>query len=206
MKITLNKLSKRYGSQWIFKDVDFEFLDQGKYAIVGSNGSGKSTLLRILIAKIPFTKGHIRYETNDGVQVNPEEIYSKISVATTSMSLIEEFNLLELVQFHIKFRKPIDGISSDEILEILELSDEKKKLVSNFSSGMKQRLKIGLAILTESEILVLDEPGANLDEAAKSWFLNLLHKYLNKRMLVIASNESSDLIMCDQELNLSKIN
>ena len=68
---------------------------------------------------------------------------------------------------------------------------------------MMQRLKIGLAILTESEILVLDEPGANLDEEAKSWFLNLLKNYLNSRLLLIASNESSDLTMCDRELNLS---
>ena len=204
MKITLNKLSKRYGSQWIFKDVDFQFLNHGKYAIVGSNGAGKSTLLKILIAKIPYTKGGIQYESNDGVQINPEDIYSRISIATTSMSLIEEFSLLEIVQFHIKFRKPIDDLSCDEIIEILELAGEKKKLISNFSSGMMQRLKIGLAILTASDILVLDEPGANLDEAAKSWFIDLLRKYLNNRMLIIASNESSDLIMCDQELNLSE--
>lgn len=197
MNIKLENISKKFGTQWVFKDLNYLFEEGKKYALIGPNGSGKSTLLKIIIAKIPFTKGKIIYTNSTNKNVNAEDFFKYTSIATTSMSLIEEFSLEELLKFHFKFRKSIHQYSTSEILKILDLEKEKTKFISNFSSGMKQRLKIGLAILTESNVLILDEPGANLDDVAKLWYKTLLSDYLGGRMLIIASNEKSDYEMCD---------
>ncbi|WP_235296846.1 ABC transporter ATP-binding protein [Portibacter marinus] len=202
MDIILENISKRYGSQWIFRNIDYRFTEQGRYAIIGSNGAGKSTLLQVVVGKIPFTKGEISYQTKDG-PINVDQVFRKFSIATTAMALIEEFSLEEIVRFHFRFRKPIGDLELDELLNISELKKESKKYIRDFSSGMKQRLKLVLAVLTESEVVILDEPGANLDEASKLWYQRLLNDWLGERTLIVASNEAEDYKLCDQFLDLS---
>lgn len=202
MNIQLKDISKRFGNQWIFKNVNYTFNSSGKYSITGHNGSGKSTLLRIIIAKIPFTKGKLNFSDDSGSSIPEANVYSKISIATTSMDLIEEFTLEELINFHFKFRKYLFPEVKESIYELLDLENEKRKFISNFSSGMKQRLKLGLSIFSKSEILIFDEPGSNLDEQSKRWFQDSLASHLNNRMLIIASNDAEDYQLCESNLNL----
>ena len=201
MEIILENISKKYGSQWIFRNIDFHFEAKTKYALIGHNGAGKSTLLDILMGKIPYTKGKISYQVNGNI-VGIDSIYKHLSVATTSMSLIEEFTLEEILQFHFRFRNIVKGLNQEDVLDLMELGKEKKKFISNFSSGMKQRLKIGLALFTDSSLLIFDEPGANLDLKSKQWFQTLLAKYLNDRTLLIASNDAEDYQICDHIMDI----
>ncbi len=203
MEIKLEGISKKYGSQWVFKDIQYHFKPNRKYALIGSNGAGKSTLINIIIGKIPSTRGEVSYKF-EGAPISVDHFYKHLSIATTSMSLIEEFSLRELLHFHFKFRKPIKGITRDNIIDLLQLKKESRKYISNFSSGMKQRLKIGLALLTDSNILILDEPGSNLDEKSKEWYQELLMKFLGDRLLIIASNEKDDYRICDDMIDLSE--
>ena len=202
MEINLEKVSKRYGARWIFKDLSFRFQEGGKYGLLGPNGSGKSTLLNIIVAKTPYTKGNITY-SRAGKSITIDNVYREVSIATTSMSVIEEFTLEELIKFHFRFRVPIQNINLSEIYQLLDLEKERKKMISNFSSGMKQRLKIGLALFSDSSVLLLDEPGATLDEKSKKWYQENLAKYLNRRSLIIASNEARDYEICSDFLNIS---
>lgn len=202
MEIILDNISKKFGNQWVIKNLSFHFREHHKYAVIGANGSGKSTLLQIIISKIPFSKGKLQYFKSQNTEISPQDIYKHVTIATTAMNLIEEFTLNELLDFHFQFKKPIIDGSRKEILKIIQLENEGKKLISNFSSGMKQRLKIGLALLTDSDIVIFDEPGANLDEAAKLWYHELIEKYLNNRMLIVASNEITDYKMCSEYVNL----
>ena len=202
MNILLDKVSKRYGSQWIFRNVDYSFEEGYRYAITGSNGAGKSTLLNILVGKTPYTKGKINY-LKDDKKIGLDDVYQYFSIATTSMNLIEEFTLEELVKFHFRFRKSISMINTQEVVALLELANEKKKFIHNFSSGMRQRLKIGLAVLSDSDVVVLDEPGANLDDKSKIWFQMLINEYIGDRTLIIASNEAQDYKSCQHILDLA---
>lgn len=203
MKISIEGLGKKFGSRWIFRNIDMELTSPNRYALVGHNGAGKSTFLNVITSKIPTTKGTIKYE-KQGKTISTDHIYRSMSVATTSMQLIEEFTLLEHITFHLKFRKVYNDISALDIIKLLELKSEKGKLISNFSSGMKQRVKIGLAILTISDILILDEPGSNLDVKSKEWYQKMMSEYMQERLVIVASNEESDYSMCNERIDISE--
>ncbi len=202
MHIFLDKVTKKFNRQLVFSNVTFHFESGKSYAITGANGSGKSTLLQVIIGKIPTSKGKISYKSNTGEEINIDDVFKEFTIATTAMSLIEEFTLEEMIKFHFKFKKPVSEITPNQIPTLIELEKETKKNIGNFSSGMKQRLKIGLAVLSESSLVILDEPGANLDENAKNWYQDLLKNFLGERTLIIASNEKEDYAICENMIEL----
>ena len=191
MDITVNDLSKRFNREWIFRNFSHTFSSGTTYAITGPNGSGKSTLLQVLWGQMPQTGGLISY-TDEKRTIPIDEIYQNISIATPYLDLIDEFTLLEQVQFHFKMKKSRNGLGVDEIIELMYLGPARDKYISNFSSGMKQRLKLGLAFFTESDIIFLDEPGTNLDKQAFDWYLNQLHGLDRECLLFIASNQPAE--------------
>ena len=98
-----------------------------------------------------------------------EDIYKRISIATPYMDLIDEFTLEELVQFHFKLKRLRDGLTPEAVVEKMSLQNARKKQIGNLSSGMRQRVKLGLAFSAEADIVFLDEPGTNLDKTAFQW-------------------------------------
>ncbi len=96
--------------------------------------------------------------------------------------------LSEMVKFHFSFKKLFSGFTEQQIIEVLELENAKNKQLRYFSSGMKQRVRLGLAILSDTPLLLLDEPTGNLDKKGVGWFRNLISDYSNERLLFICSN------------------
>jgi ABC-type multidrug transport system ATPase subunit len=191
LTIEVNSLSKRFNREWIFKNLSYSFKSGKTYAITGPNGSGKSTLLQILWGQLPQTSGSIHYTVAN--KVTPvEEIFGHVSIATPYMDLIEEFTLEEQLRFHFRMRKIRSGFTPEFILENLYLTHAKDKSISNFSSGMKQRLKLGLAFYTEASIIFLDEPGTNLDEQAFTWYMDNLRQLPKDILVFIASNQRNE--------------
>jgi ABC-type multidrug transport system ATPase subunit len=189
MKIEAVNLAKRFNREWIFKAFNYTF-EAGKiYAITGPNGSGKSTLLRILWGQLPPTDGDVRHFMQG--QVDKDEVFKHVAIATPYMDLIEEFTLKEMASFHFKFKKPVDGLDPRDIITRLDLPTAADKPISNFSSGMRQRLKLGLAFHTATPFLFLDEPSTNLDERATQWYHDLLAQ-VRDRVVLIASNQSHE--------------
>jgi len=191
MRIIAKHLSKRFNREWIFKNLNYEFTTPGTYAIIGPNGSGKSTLLQILWGQMIPTSGSLAYEWNNQ-EIPQAELFNHISIATPYMDLIEEFTLLEMVKFHFSFKGTRDKKSIDEIIELLELGHAKNKTIINFSSGMRQRLKLGLAFYSNSKMVFLDEPTTNLDRKAIDWYLNHLERLPKETVLFIASNQEHE--------------
>ncbi len=202
MKIILENVSKRFGYEWIFRSINFQFNSGSKIAVIGPNGSGKSTLVRLLIGANDPSKGSIEYFVEDQ-KIKVEDVNSHFSFTGPYMDLINNFNLKEMVKFHFSFRDAVDGIKTEEIADIALLSKAKNKEISKFSSGMQQRLKLTLALCSMSSCVILDEPTTNLDEPSKKWFEELLHKYLGDRTLIIATNESRDADLCESTLNIA---
>lgn len=198
--IKLENIAKRYGREWIFKDVNLEFTAGSSYVILGSNGSGKSTLLQVISSYLTPSKGEITYFA--GEQTLPlEQVYKHISIATPYMELPEEFSLFEVLEFHRKLKSFYNNLDSKELIEIMELEKARNKAIGNFSSGMKQRVKLALAILTQSDLLLLDEPSSNLDARSVQWFQNLIQEYKKNRITIVCSNHiEAEYSFCEREI------
>lgn len=201
ISLTANALGKRYNREWIFRRLNFTFQSENIYAVTGPNGSGKSTLLQILWGQSLPSNGTVNY-TRDEKPLAVEEIFQHISIATPYMDLVDEFTLQEQIEFHFKLRKPRTGLSKQEMIERMYLQDNIDKPIGNFSSGMKQRVKLALAFFTESDIIFLDEPGTNLDKHAFQWYLNLLGSRNPSSLVIIASNNADEYPGASQILNI----
>ena len=191
MKISVETLGKRFNREWIFKNLTYTFEAGTTYAVVGPNGSGKSTLLQVLWGQLPASIGTVSYSLQQN-QIATEDAYQSLAIATPYMDLIEEFTAKEMIDFHFKFKKSREGKSSKEILDCLELTHASEKRLSNFSSGMRQRMKLGLAFYSEVPILFLDEPSTNLDKKSILWYHTELLKLPSNCLLFIASNQEHE--------------
>jgi ABC-type multidrug transport system ATPase subunit len=204
MKIITSNLGKRFNREWIVRNFTFEFEDRKTYALVGPNGSGKSTLLQILWGQMPASEGSVQYLSEKG-PIPLSEVYQSISIATPYMDLIDEFTLHEMVAFHFSFKPIRDKKTIEEAIEKMGLAHAKQKLISNFSSGMRQRLKLGLAFHTQSDILFLDEPTTNLDNKAIDWYWQNLTPLLSNSLIVIASNIEAEYPSTAEKVDIQKI-
>ncbi len=202
MRVILENLVKRYESDWIVKNLDYTFEEGSKTAVIGPNGSGKSTLLRLIMGMELANKGKVTYQKN-GKELDSDIWYKYISFCSPAQQLIEEFTLEEFLSFHFKFKTPIKDESRASILEKMYLENSKNKLIKNFSSGMKQRLKLGIALFTQSEVILLDEPTTNLDEKGMNWYHEQIINTLGNRSIIISSNQTNEYTFCNEYLNLS---
>jgi ABC-2 type transport system ATP-binding protein len=191
MKIRIENLGKKFGNDWIFRHLTLEFSENKIYTVIGANGSGKSTLLQVLAGLQLPTEGEIFY-TSENKNIPPEQIFRQIVLASPALELIEELTPTELLQFHLQFKKLANALTVTDFLERTRLASARNKPVKYFSSGMKQRLKLGLALFTEAPILLLDEPTANLDAATAAWYREEIQAVTQNRLLLIASNQPSE--------------
>ncbi|WP_111672470.1 ABC transporter ATP-binding protein [Algoriphagus litoralis] len=201
MNITLKEASKRFQYEWIFKNLNLELNQGDSLAITGGNGSGKSTLLKCISGAIPFTSGHITFQ-QEHKNLPSGDWYQHLAIAAPYLELPEEFSLKEVIDFHFNFKRPLDQIQSKELIEILYLDQHIHKAVSQFSSGMKQRLKLGIALFSDVPLILLDEPTSNLDKKGIAWYTDMIQKFQKDRILIICSNEPREYEFCKQKLVL----
>ncbi|MHC2991054.1 ABC transporter ATP-binding protein [Pontibacter sp. HJ8] len=202
MQINLSNLGKRYNYEWIFRNLTYTLESGTSYAILGHNGSGKSTLLTVLAGHNLHSEGDIRYHIN-GTVVAPERAYRQLSLTAPYLELVEEFTLLEMIHFHTRF-KPLRGnLSHQALVDHMGLQSSRNKFVKDFSSGMKQRLKLGLAIYSDTQLLILDEPTTNLDQEGIAWYQEHVEQNKTGRLIVVGSNIAHEYSFCDQHLYIT---
>lgn len=200
LQLSLNGVGKRYNRDWIFRNLKKDFYQGKSYAILGSNGAGKSTYIQLLAGNITPTEGELNHLI-DEVPLEPDQVYQHVALAAPYLDLVTEFTLLEQISFHFSFKLLPKGIEKDELPGIMNLEREKNKPLKQFSSGMLQRAKLGLAILSDCPILLLDEPASNLDRSSIRWYLELLDSYASQKLVVICSNSrKEEYEFCQQEL------
>ncbi len=197
VQISLNNAGKRFNKDWIFKDLDFTFEMGQHYALVGNNGSGKSTLLQIISGYATLSKGTITWGDDD-----TNSIFKQITIAAPYLELIEEFTTLEQFEFHEKFKPLRKDLSIVAMIEMIGLKAATNKQIRYFSSGMKQRLKLALAIFSETPILLLDEPCSNLDKEGYALYHELINKYALHKLIIVGSNDLQEYDFCKKYINL----
>lgn len=199
MQITATGLGKRFRRDWIFRGLTRTFQPGSATAVLGPNGAGKSTLLNTFSGQLLPTEGTLTYLLA-GRTVAVEDIPAQLAYAAPYLELLEELTLLELLQFHTKFKPLRAGISLDRLIGIMYLEKARQQLVREFSSGMKQRLKLALALYAEAPLLLLDEPTTNLDTTGVAWYLEHVQATRVGRTLLLSSNVPAEYSFCDEHI------
>ncbi|PRY53909.1 ABC transporter family protein [Arcticibacter pallidicorallinus] len=202
MDVILSNIGRRFNREWIFEGIDHTFESGQSYAILGHNGSGKSTLLQVIAGSLTPSSGTIAYMQGD-TPVDIESVYQNVSIAAPYLELIEEFSLTELLDFHFRFKRPLDQLTTKQIISLLGLERSSSKPLKYFSSGMKQRTKLALALCSDTSLVLLDEPASNLDMAGTAWYKDIVGQFGKGRTLIVCSNQDFEYDFCDHQLKIT---
>lgn len=197
MEILVRNLSKKFRQEFVIRDFNYSFQSGNSYALTGPNGSGKSTLLQLIAQFTLPNAGSVEM-----LGIDPESVYSQITYAAPYVELIEEYTLSEHLHILIKNNYLPASITLEFLEEFIDLQPGRTKLIKNYSSGMRQKIKLGFALLSERPVLLLDEPTTNFDEKAKEWFFDKLNNQREK-LLIIASNEGREIDFCTESISIS---
>lgn len=200
MKITLEHISKRFQRHWIFKEVNYSFAAPGAYALLGPNGCGKSTLLRIIAGMQSPSKGKVHFYASDENKIPATSVFSRVSFCAPGQELVEELTLREFFEFHFSFKQPLPGLTIGKIIELCGLKDVAGKPIGDFSSGMKQRVKLAQAIFSDTPLLLLDEPCTNLDQQGMEQYRTWMEQYSANRLVIVASNDAREYFFCKEQI------
>lgn len=200
--IELKSLGKRFNRQWIFRKLDYTFFSGNAYAITGFNGSGKSTLLQIIAGAMEKSEGELSYKNEKGI-IPQEVFYRQFAMSAPYLELIEELTFGEFYRFHFGLKPILPGHSIGSVIEKIGLADAANKEIRQFSSGMKQRAKLGQAFFSNVPVLLLDEPTANLDTQGIALYHQLIKEYAKNRLVIICSNDEQEIRFCDHRLDVT---
>ncbi len=202
--LKLSNVCKHYSQTLLFEDISFQLHPGEIMAIAGWNGSGKTTLLRIIAGLVRPSSGKVEMFFKD--ESIPKESRRKfLGMVAPALSLYEELTALENLDFFCKVRGIVyDRKSCLDMMEQVGLTENAHKLCRNYSSGMKQRLKLAQALLHNPPLLLLDEPGCNLDSKGMGVVEEIVAKQRQLGMTVIASNEKREVDYGDRVINLSE--
>ena len=202
MKISLTDAGKRFNRDWIFRHLTYEFSAGQSYAIVGPNGSGKSTLLQVLSGGMQLNEGNGQWSI-DNKQLANENVYNYVSICAPYLEVVEEMTLIEFLNFHSGFKPFLSSITSEIIISIVGLENAVNKQIRNYSSGMRQRVKLAQAIFSDVPVVLLDEPCTNLDTNGVELYKQLIEDYCQKRMVIVSSNDHHEYDFCNNRINIT---
>jgi ABC-type multidrug transport system ATPase subunit len=188
ISITLRQAGKRFGNQWVFRGLNLDIPSASRLSIKGHNGSGKSTLLQVFTGQTSLSEGEIEWKRNNEKPEPVEEWPFHTAIASPALDLPEDHNLDELCSFYFRFKPAVPGLDANRFAALTELENHRHKPIRTFSSGMKQRIKLGLALLCDTPLLLLDEPLSHLDQNGVDWYKQLVVQYINNRTVIVCSN------------------
>ena len=200
-------LTKYYSHRLIFENLNFFVSQNSSVGITGRNGSGKSTLIKIIAGLVSASKGNFELKV-DGNDIKKEDFYKYSGLMSPYLNLYDELTGSENLQFFMNLKSDKANSEKEErinfLLESVGLFKRKKDLYKNYSSGMKQRLKLAFALLTEPKLLLLDEPCSNLDKEGIEIVYRIAQEQRKNGILIVATNEESDLNLCDSLINIEE--
>jgi len=200
--LTVESINKTFGRRLIFSGINFKLDSSTIFGISGPNGSGKSTLVKIIANIISPSSGKLVHNLN-GTEIKPEKLHNHIGLVSPYLVLYDEFSAYENLNYFSEIRGiSFDKEKVDKLLNKFLLYNRKDDLVKTYSSGMKQRLKFIFALMHSPQLIILDEPTSNLDDEGKEVVYELVKKEAEKNIVIIASNEKTDLSLCSETIDL----
>jgi heme exporter protein A len=211
-RLSVSGLARNFGARTIFRGIEFCLVAGDCLVVTGRNGAGKSTLLRTLAGLMRPSRGLISVEAPplDAVHFSadagdPGALSERVGLASLEIQFYEELTAAENLAFFGRLR----GLAAprEQVITWLDsagLADRADDLVRTFSSGMKQRLRLLFALQHSPAILLLDEPGSNLDENGRQMVEHAVASHLAYGVLIIATNERDELRFATQVLDLGQ--
>lgn len=201
--LTAESINKTFGRRLIFSGINFKLNTSIIFGISGPNGSGKSTLVKIIANIISPSSGKLFHNLN-GTEIKPEKLHNHIGLVSPYLILYDEFSAYENLNYFSEIRGVLfDKNKVDNLLNKFLLFNRKDDLVKTYSSGMKQRLKFIFALMHSPQLIILDEPTSNLDDEGKEVVYKLVREEAEKNIVIIASNEKTDLSLCSETIDLN---
>lgn len=199
-------VTKYFSHRLIFGNLNLSLSECSSIGIIGKNGSGKSTLIKVIAGIIGQSKGEISLSIENNI-IQKDNHFKHIGLMSPYLNLYDELSGYENLEFFMNL-KCTDRTTNEKdekvnfLLENVGLFKRRKDLYKNYSSGMKQRLKLAFALLNEPQLLLLDEPCANLDKEGIEVVYRFAEEQRKRGMLIVATNEESDLKLCDSLIDI----
>jgi len=202
--LNVSGIGKHYGETLLFKNISFQLNRGDVLAVAGWNGSGKSTLLRIIAGLVKPSAGQVEMFFNKE-PIPRESRRGFVGMVAPALSLYDELTGLENMEFFCRVR----GVACHrnnclDIIDRVGLTEHATKMCRDYSSGLKQRLKLAQALLHKPPLLLLDEPGCNLDSQGIKVVEEIISNQRQLGMTVIASNEKREVGYAGKVVNLSE--
>ncbi|HXZ29240.1 MAG TPA: ABC transporter ATP-binding protein, partial [Terriglobales bacterium] len=194
MKLTIEAVSKAYrGKTWALRGFSLE-LWPGVLGLLGPNGAGKTTLMSILATITRASEGKVTW---DGVDIahSPDTLRALLGYLPQDFGVYPNLNAVEFLEY-LAAIKGLDAGGArrriDELLQLVNLTEVRKRPLGGYSGGMKQRVGIAQALLNDPRLLIVDEPTAGLDPEERVRFRNLLAELSGERIVILSTHIVSD--------------
>lgn len=204
IELSAENISKSYSGKIIFKNFSINLKLGDSVSILGRNGSGKSTLIKLLTGLIASNKGKVILKVN-GSTVPQNLWYSQIGLISPYLNLYDELTGIENLEFFCSLRNNSRDDMKEKIdfyLNKVSLFDKRNEPLKNYSSGMKQKLKLIFAIINEPGILYMDEPRSNLDAEGIDIICQTAEEQKKNGILIVATNDADDIQLCEKSINI----
>ena len=185
-------LSKKYGRNWVLRNVNLQ-LGKGRiYGFVGTNGCGKSVLFKTICGFVKADEGEVLY---DGLQIGKDvDFIPSLGVLIEKPVFIEEYDHFQNLKYLASIRNIIDDQVIRDVIESVGLDMNNRNKVKKYSLGMRQRLGIAQAIMEKPDVLILDEPFNGLDKDGRSRITKIIENYVSdNRIVMITSHIDRDI-------------
>ncbi|GAC40923.1 ABC transporter ATP-binding protein [Paenibacillus popilliae] len=205
MKVTFQHLSKQYKGKYALKDFTSE-LEHGIYGLLGTNGAGKTTLINIFVGILQSDQGQILINDADARSLGVDFL-SHIGYLPQFPQFYKNFEVMEFLRYMCVLKnipKEEGEQRAQELLEVVNLSSASTQKIGALSGGMRQRVGIAQAMLNNPDILILDEPTAGLDPQERIRFRNLITKFSENRIVLLATHIVSDIEFIANQVILLK--
>jgi ABC-2 type transport system ATP-binding protein len=194
MNLTIENAGKQYrGGVWGLRSFSLS-LGPGVLGLLGPNGAGKSTLMRILATITKATEGRVSWNGTD-IASDPDAVREVLGYLPQDFGVYPNLDPVEFLEY-IAAAKGLDGPTAkrriDELLQLVNLTEVRKRPVGKFSGGMKQRVGIAQALLNDPRLLIVDEPTGGLDPEERVRFRNLLSELSGERIVILSTHIVSD--------------
>ena len=194
LKLVIDRVGKLYrGKVWALRNFSLE-LRPGVLGLLGPNGAGKTTLMNIIATITSATEGAVTWNDAD-LRRQPDAVRAVLGYLPQDFGVYPNLNAVEFLEYFAAV-KGLDGASArrriDELLNLVNLADVRKRPLGGYSGGMRQRIGIAQALLNDPQLLIVDEPTAGLDPEERMRFRNLLADLSGDRIVILSTHIVSD--------------
>lgn len=201
LTIEAKDLGKEYYFQTVFQRLTFTFGLSRSIAVLGENGSGKSTLLRVISGMAEPTDGDVNW-MKDGIRIPYHRWYQNLSFCSPDFYFDPRFTVLQILQQYENVKPFKKGMSSQDLITLMNFENHQEKFMNELSSGMNQRVRLVLSLCADVPVVFLDEPCSNLDEKGVRWYNELVDRYASEKLVIVASNDPREYGFCEQYLSV----